>query len=219
MLSPTNPGNGIFLHNNNLLLDPAITILNGDFTYQLYYSTTDILQKTYIFYIGNTNGFIPEQTPFGVFYDETGALKLYFKSSLGTVSEPNITVDLGYTISNSYKCYSFVKLGNRFRVYVNDIEVYNNSNILSTMVMPNYVDYFCTCPTNNNIVTGNFFRFYNLGLAEQYVFDYYNYRFPTSGTGLLFNIEGVTDYSTTGVTIETDLTYSSLVTADVCAVV
>ena len=220
MLSPTIPANGIFLHNQNITLDPGYAILYGDWTYQLYYSTTDIMQKNYIFYIGNSIGFIPDDTPFGVrTVENTGELELYFRSSLGSVSSPNISIPLNYIITNTFNCYTFVKLGNSFAFYANEEQKYYNNNVLSTSTLPSTIDYFCTCPTNNNIVTANFFRFYNTGLNENYINDYYNYRFPSSNNGLLFNIEGSIDYSNTGIIVESDLTYSSTIITDVCGVI
>lgn len=200
--------NGLFIHNNNLLIDIAYNILTSpDWTFQFYYasSTNNINNK--LVYI-NDNSFIINLLA------NTNELQIVFKD----IFDDYQTINLGVYADIRPKCYTFIKTGEKLNVLVNEIIMYTNITCFADLASANNPEYICIFPTiPNNTIMGNFVNFYNIALTTSFISQYYQYVFPNNSQNLLINIRGDQDYTSYNHTIERDLSNSAIVNIDVCA--
>jgi hypothetical protein len=206
-LSGSTTFNGLFVANSNLLFDAATSIISGgDWTLQLYYTTSEYTNDVKLFYVSDDS--------IGVNISPIDRqLHLYFNSN-----DIITDVPLGIFVDDFFVCYTFVKSGNGFFAFRNGDLIYSDLSIFMNIIYSNSVDYLCISPTQPNYINQtNYINFWNIALSNSFVSNYYQFIYPNDSPGLLFNIRGDVDYTSNNNIVERDLINSSIITVDICA--
>jgi len=204
-LAGTTNFNGLYIHNDNLLLDPAYNIFTTAWTLQFYYAAPTNTASNRLIYTADDNFYI-------TILPNTNELQLNYRDSFDDL----ITHNLNTFVTIDFQCYTFIRENDKFTVMVDGVTEYTSATALADMTIPTPPAYVCLFPTvPGSNCKANFVQMYNITLTESYILQYYQYVFPNNAAGLVLNLRGDQDFTSNNNTVERDLANSSIITVDV----